>query len=74
MTAETLPAVHAAAAVTVAGDQLVPRLISDAGEAAAKRLLEFFAVTIRNPNTRTAYVRACRQFFAWCDHLLGPDA
>ena len=23
--------------------------------------------TSRNPNTRRAYVRACKQFFAWCD-------
>jgi hypothetical protein len=46
---------------------LVPRVIADAGEAAARRFLEFFAATIRNKNTRMAYYRAVCQFFAWCD-------
>ena len=32
-----------------------------------RRYLEFFAVTIDNPNTRAAYFHACRRFFAWCD-------
>src|SRR5438128_11603177 len=51
---------------------LVPVLIADAGEQAARRFLEFFAATIRNPNTRMAYYRAVLQFFAWCDrHQLG---
>ena len=36
---------------------LVPVLIADAGEHAARRFLEFFAATIRNPNTRMAYAR-----------------
>jgi hypothetical protein len=26
-----------------------------------------FIANIRNPNARSAYARACRQFFAWCD-------
>jgi site-specific recombinase XerD len=46
---------------------VVPTLIVDAGEQAARRFLEFFAATIRNPNTRMAYYRAVLQFFAWCD-------
>ena len=46
---------------------LVPALIADAGEAAAWRYIEFFTANIRNPNTRRAYARACRQFFAWCE-------
>ena len=42
------------------------------GWQAARRFLEFFAVTIRNTNTRMAYYRAVLQFFAWCDrHQLG---
>ena len=50
------------------GDELViPRLVADAGDQAARRFLEFFAVTIRNKNTRQAYLRACRSFFVWCD-------
>lgn len=44
----------------------VPALIADAGENATRRFLEFFAATIRNKNTRAAYVQACSQFFAWC--------
>src|SRR6202046_5657467 len=45
----------------------VPAIVAAAGDHAARRFLEFFAVTIENPNTREAYYRACRQFFAWCD-------
>lgn len=46
---------------------VIPRIIGEAGEKAACRFLEFFAVTIRNKNTREAYLRACRAFFDWCD-------
>jgi hypothetical protein len=31
---------------------VVPRVIADAGDQAARRFLEFFAATIRNKNTR----------------------
>jgi site-specific recombinase XerD len=34
---------------------------------AAKRAFEFFAVNIRNPNTRKAYARAAGEFAAWCE-------
>lgn len=44
-----------------------PALIAAAGEQASRRFLEFFTVTIRNPNTRAAYAQACGQFFAWCE-------
>jgi site-specific recombinase XerD len=47
---------------------VVPTIVADAGDAAAKRFLEFFAVTIRNKNTRTAYLHAANRFFAWCYH------
>ncbi len=54
--------------VVARGDgMLVPRVIADAGDQAARRFLEFFAATIRNKNTRMAYYRACCRFFAWCD-------
>src|SRR5580700_10327041 len=54
---------------------LVPRIIADAGDPAARRFLEFFAATIRNKNTRMAYYRAVCRFFAWCDeHRLGGIA
>ena len=45
----------------------MPAIVAAAGDGAARRFLEFFAVTIDNPNTRAAYFHACRRFFAWCD-------
>jgi integrase/recombinase XerD len=54
---------------------VVPRVIAGAGDAAARRFLEFFAATIRNKNTRMAYYRAAELFFAWCDrHRIGELA
>jgi site-specific recombinase XerD len=52
---------------TTAGDQVVPAIIAAAGDKAARRYLEFFAVTIENANTRAAYFHACRRFFAWSE-------
>ena len=52
----------------VAASIVVPAIVADAGEHAAKRFLEFFAATIRNRNTRTAYLHAVSRFFAWCEH------
>jgi integrase/recombinase XerD len=45
----------------------VPSLIAREDERTAKRFLEFFTATIRNPNTREAYARAVSQFLAWCE-------
>jgi site-specific recombinase XerD len=45
----------------------VPALVAVDGERAQIRFLEFFAVTIRNPNTRRAYARAVVDFLAWCE-------
>ena len=51
----------------------VPAVIADAGTPAAKRFIEFFTANIRNKNTREAYGRAVRDFFAWCDvNQVGP--
>lgn len=44
----------------------LPAIITDAGESAARRFLEFFAATIRNANTRAAYARAVGAFLRWC--------
>jgi site-specific recombinase XerD len=55
------------ALATSVDSHLVPALIADAGEPAAWRYIEFFTANIRNQNTRRAYARACRQFFAWCE-------
>ncbi len=46
---------------------IVPAIIAQAGDHAAKRFLEFFAATIRNRNTRRAYARAVCDFFDWCE-------
>ena len=44
----------------------LPALVAAADERAQVRFLEFFAVTIRNPNTRRAYARATGEFLGWC--------
>jgi integrase/recombinase XerC len=49
------------------GSLPVPALIADAGDKASEHFLEFFAATIRNPNTRAAYVQAAAQFCRWCE-------
>ena len=46
----------------------MPGIVADAGEHAVRRFLEFFAATIRNKNTRMAYLHAVSRFFAWCEH------
>jgi integrase/recombinase XerD len=48
------------------GSLTVPAIIADAGDAAARRFLEFFTATIRNPNTPAAYAQAIAQFLRWC--------
>jgi hypothetical protein len=45
----------------------VPALIAASGEKASEHFLEFFEVTIRNENTRAAYVQAAAQFCGWCE-------
>lgn len=44
-----------------------PSLITNAGERAQTRFLEFFTAQIRNPNTRRAYAQATGEFLAWCE-------
>jgi site-specific recombinase XerD len=51
----------------VSGTVVLPALVAEAGENAAKRFLEFFTARIRNPNTRAAYVQAVGQFLRWCE-------
>jgi integrase/recombinase XerD len=45
----------------------VPAIIASAGDKASEHFLEFFAATIRNKNTRAAYVQAAAQFCSWCE-------
>ncbi|HKC66272.1 MAG TPA: hypothetical protein VKB86_21695 [Pyrinomonadaceae bacterium] len=49
------------------GLEFLPAVISDAGENASRRFIEFFTANIRNRNTRAAYVRALVAFFDWCE-------
>jgi integrase/recombinase XerD len=44
----------------------IPALFVDAGEKSWRRVIEFFAARIRNPNTREAYARAVVLFADWC--------
>jgi site-specific recombinase XerD len=50
------------------GTPHLPNLILRAGDDAVRRFIEFFAVTIRNRNTRDAYTQAVGQFCRWCDN------
>ena len=47
----------------------LPALISEAGQRAGVRFLEFFTAHIRNPNTRRAYARATSEFLTWCQSI-----
>jgi site-specific recombinase XerD len=63
MTTAIVPAARADL-VNIQGQ--VPALYAH-DEPAAKRTFEFFAVSIRNPNTRKAYARAAAEFATWCE-------
>lgn len=49
------------------GAMVLPAIITDAGEQASRRFVEFFTANIRNPNTRQAYGQAVGQFLTWCE-------
>jgi len=66
MASGIVPAVRANLVDQVDICSQVPALYA-ATEAAAKRAFEFFAVNIRNPNTRKAYARAASDFATWCE-------
>ena len=52
----------------------LPPAIERAGEHARAKFIEFFVNQIANDNTRAAYGRAVRDFFAWCEaRQLGLD-
>jgi hypothetical protein len=46
---------------------LLPALIAEAGDGAARRFFEFFAANIENENTRAAYAQAVGQFLLWAE-------
>src|ERR1700681_1809430 len=61
-------------ALVRAGLDALPSIIRARGERASRRFIEFFTASIRNRNTRSAYARAVKQFFDWCDaRQLGLD-
>jgi site-specific recombinase XerD len=64
-----LPATIQQAEVTsdLRASNVVPAIIADLGDQAGWRYVEFFTANIRNPHTRRAYIRACSQFFVWCE-------
>ena len=65
--AERLPALGpATGTVSKTSPVEVPALFGQ-DAAVALRTVEFFAVNIRNPNTRRAYARAVVDFGAWCE-------
>jgi site-specific recombinase XerD len=45
----------------------LPTVIVAAGKEASRRFIEFFLVSVRNPNTRDAYAQAIKQFLGWCE-------
>src|SRR4051795_8892214 len=49
------------------GGPVVPALIAEAGDQAARRFFEFFTANIPNPNTRAAYAQAVAQFLRWAE-------
>ncbi|GGJ48266.1 tyrosine-type recombinase/integrase [Pseudomonas avellanae] len=51
----------------------LPALVSQAGDRAGIRFLEFFTANIRNPNTRRAYARATQAFLTWCESVGVPS-
>jgi integrase/recombinase XerD len=59
------------------GGPIIPAIIAEAGDNAARRFIEFFTATIRNKNTRRAYAKAVTDFLAYCQHggltLLGIE-
>jgi site-specific recombinase XerD len=60
--APSLALVHAPGGVSM----MLPPVVAEAGEHAARLTLEFFAARIPNANTRKAYGSAVARFCAWC--------
>ena len=52
--------------IELTGTLGLPAIISDAGEEARERFIEFFTATIRNRGTRAVYANAVQQFLTWC--------
>jgi integrase family protein with SAM-like domain len=48
-------------------DFVMPAMLEVAGPRVRKRVLEFFGASIRNDNTRKAYMKSCTAFFDFLD-------
>lgn len=53
--------------VRVSSASITPTVIRQSGARAEEKFFEFFAARIRNVNTRMAYLRAAKKFFAWVE-------
>jgi site-specific recombinase XerD len=55
--------------ITIPGAEgvAVPTVVAASGPEVANRFLEFFVVSIRNPNTRSTYAAAVRRLCAWLE-------
>ena len=53
--------------VTLSPALQLPTIAAASGDRAEVRFLEFFAASIRNPNTRRSYGRAVAEFLVWCE-------
>jgi site-specific recombinase XerD len=70
MSGNALTTLRIAGASSVATINVVlPEMIEQASPKLRKRFVEFFGASIRNPNTRGAYLRACDAFFAFLDDI-----
>jgi site-specific recombinase XerD len=66
--AASLPALRNLGEVRVATPRdTVPALVASCSSAAIFAWEEFFGAELPNSHTRTAYLRAARQFMSWCD-------
>jgi len=64
--AELVPIQPADGNLTTPKDVL-PAILTDAGEDAVTRFVEYFTAHIRNPHTRRAYFRNAIVFLRWCE-------
>ena len=53
--------------LSIGSSMSVPMLVSNSGEQASHKFVEYFIGQIRNANTRQAYGRAVQQFLDWCE-------
>ncbi len=67
MTGELVVTNKAEEVVRIDPASIMPLAIRQAGPRAEEKFAEFFAASIRNVNTRMAYLRAIQKFFTWIE-------